>query len=99
MLSQKPWTLDVIVRLLLGAFICLCLGSLATSVWHYAGPQGTARIIFLCMAGAGIVLLIASLVVLSQPWKLEDLFRPLLLLLGCLSAGLCFAAWAQKIAN
>jgi len=33
--------------LVLGAFICLCLGSLVISVWHHTGPKGMAYIVFL----------------------------------------------------
>jgi membrane protease YdiL (CAAX protease family) len=99
MLTEKPWTWDAIVRLLLGAFICLCLGSIVVSIWHYAGPLGARRIAFFAITGSGIVLLVASLVIITKPWSIDELFRPMLFLLGCLSAGLTLAAWTQKLAS
>jgi uncharacterized protein len=99
MLSSKPWTVDAVVRLLLGVITCLCLGSLITSTFYYAGPAGTAHIAFLVMAAAGVVLLGAAVVLISQRWTLENLARRLLLMLVCLSGGFSFAAWAQKIAG
>jgi len=99
MLSEKPWTWDTIARLVVGAIVCLFLGSIVVSCLHYAGPGGRIYGAFLALAGAGFVLLMISLVVISRPWPLEDVFRLLLILLACLSAGLSFAAWAQKMAN
>jgi membrane protease YdiL (CAAX protease family) len=99
MLSAKPWTWDAIARLLLGAFVCLCLGSIVVSVLHYGGPSGRKHLVFLALAGVGFVLLIISLILLIRQWPNEDLFRPVLILLACLSGGLSFAGWAQKIAS
>ncbi len=99
MLSAKPWTLNAIVRLLLGAYVCLCLGSMLVSVLHYSGPAGRSYWIFLVMAGVGFSLLMVSLILITRPWRVEDLFGPLLILLACLSAGFSFAAWAQKMAS
>src|SRR2546426_2698557 len=99
MLSQKPWTLEMMLRLLLGVIICLCLGSVAVSSWHYAGPGGRQHVGFIAIAAMAVVLLATALVVASQRWRMEDLLRRLLLMFACLSAGLSLAAWAQKIAG
>jgi membrane protease YdiL (CAAX protease family) len=99
MLSEKPWTWDAIARLLLGAFICLCLGSIVVNVLHYQGSAGVVYWSFLVMAAVAFVLLVASLIVIVKTWPLQDLFRPLLLLLICLSSGLTLVASAQKLAN
>jgi len=100
MLSAKPWTWDAIIRLLLGAFICLCLGSIVVSCLHYSGPSGPRYWVFLALAGVGFVLLVLSLIIIGRQWPTDDLFlRPLIILLACLSGGLSFAAWAQKMAG
>jgi membrane protease YdiL (CAAX protease family) len=99
MLSEKPWKPDALIRLLLGVFICLCLGSVAVSALHYAGPGGKERVLFLCTSTAAMVLLAAAVAIASQQWKVETVMRPILLMLGCLSAGLAFAAWSQKMAG
>jgi uncharacterized protein len=99
MLSPRPWTVDAVVRLLLGVITCLCLGSVITSIWYYAGPGGARHIAFLAMAGAGLILLGTAIVLISQRWTLESLVRRLLLMLVCLSAGLSLAMWTQKTAG
>ena len=99
MLSQKPWNVDAVVRLLLGVIVCLCLGSVAGSMLHYAGPGGTERVIFVAVAAAAGVLLALAVILVSRPWTIENIARRLLLLLTCLSAGMAFAAWGQKIAG
>ena len=99
MLSEKPWNLEAIVRMLLGVFICLCLGSVVVSGFHYAGHAGKERLAVFAMLGAAVVLLAAALVVVSQRWTLEGLLRRLWIMLICLSVGLSFAGWAQKLAG
>ena len=99
MLSEKPWNLEAIVRMLLGVFICLCLGSVAVSGFHYAGHTGRERLVFFAMITAAVVLLTAALMVVSQRWTLEGILRRLWIMMVCLSAGLSFAGWAQKIAG
>jgi len=99
MLSEKPWNLEAIVRLLLGVFICLCLGSVVVSGFHYAGHAGRERLVFFVMMVAAVVLLTTSLVVVSQRWTVEGLLLRLWIMLVCLSAGLSFAAWGQKLAG
>src|SRR3989442_5090655 len=99
MLSEKPWNVEAIVRMLLGVFICLCLGSVVVSGFHYAGHAGKEQVAFFAMLAAAVVLLAAALVVVSQRWTLEGLLRRLWIMLICLSVGLSFAGWAQKLAG
>ncbi len=99
MLSEKPWNMEAIVRLLLGIFICLCLGSVVVSGFHYAGRTGREQLAFFAMMAAAVVLLATALFVVSQRWTLEGLLRRLWIMLVCLSAGLSFAGWAQKLAG
>jgi membrane protease YdiL (CAAX protease family) len=99
MLSPKPWNLETILRLLLGVFVCLSLGAMAVSGFHYAGAGGLHRVVFSLLAATSAIALAAGLVLLSQEWKLEDLVRQFLLILGCLTVGLSLAAWTQRLAG
>ncbi len=99
MLSPKPWNLETILRLLLGIFICLCLGSMIVSGLHHTGAGGMHRVAFFALLTAGVIALAAGLVFISQVWNLEDLLLRFILILGCLSVGLSLAAWTQKIAG
>jgi len=99
MLSSKPWTWDTLVRLIIGAFVCLCVGSIVVSALHYSGPSALSRVVFFGLAGVGFILLIISLIIISREWSSEDFLRQLLILLACLSGGLSFAAWGQKMAG
>ena len=67
MLSEKPWNLEAIVRMLLGVFICLCLGSVVVSGFHYAGHAGKERLAVFAMLGAAVVLLSVVLLWRRRP--------------------------------
>ena len=99
MLSPKPWNLETILRLLLGVFICLCLGSMAASGLHYAGRGGMQQVVFFVMLATAAVALAAGLVFISQVWSLEELMRRFLLILGCLTVGMSLAVWTQRMAG
>jgi len=99
MLSPKPWNLETILRLLLGVFICLCLGSMAASALHYAGSGGMQRVAFFITLATAVIALAAGLVLICQVWSLEDLMRRFLLILGCLTVGLSLAVWTQRMAG
>ena len=97
MLSAKPWTLEAILRLVLGVIICLSLGSVAAVGLHYAGPPGPKQILFFGLLAAAILLLSTALFLVSRPWRVEVLVGRLLLLLGCLFFGLSLAAGMLKM--
>lgn len=99
MLSEKPWKAELILRLLLGVFVCLCLGSLVVSGVYYAGPAGRIRFTFFVLSGAAVFLLAVALVLIGQYWDLDRLIGRLLLLFCCVSSGLVLALWAQKLAG
>ena len=99
MLSAKPWKAETLVRLFLGVFICLCLGSIMVSMLHYNGPGGTKLRLFFAASVAASVLLATAVAIASRSWSLEKVMRPVVLMLGCVSVGLSLAAWAQKIAG
>jgi membrane protease YdiL (CAAX protease family) len=98
MLSPKPWNTILILRLLLGAFACLCLGSLIVNGVHFPGT-GTKALLFFSISAVAVLLLILTLFLLSRPWDTDDLIGKLLLMLVCLTTGLSFAVWAQQIAG
>ena len=97
MLATKPWTLEAILRLVLGVIISLSLGSVAVMGLHYAGPLGVRRLFFFALlTGAGLLLIIALFLV-SRPWKVQDLLGRMLLLLACIFIGLSLAAGMTKL--
>ena len=97
MLSTKPWTLEAILRLVLGVIISLSLGSVAVMGLHYAGPLGIRRLFFFALlTGAGLLLIIAPFLV-SRPWRVQDLLGRMLLLLACIFLGLSLAAGMTKL--
>ena len=97
MLSEKPWSLEAILRLVLGVIISLSLGSIAAMGLHYSGALGVKRIIFFGLLITAVILLAAALFLVSRPWKVEALLVRLLLLLGCLFIGLTLAGGMLKI--
>jgi membrane protease YdiL (CAAX protease family) len=97
MLSEKPWTMEAIIRSLLGIFICLCIGSVAVIGFHYSGHAGRTQIVFFTITVAAVILLGAALFIVSRPWTVGGLLRRMWMLLVCLSAGLSLAGVAQKI--
>src|ERR1041385_2097761 len=99
MLSEKPWNIEAMIRWLLGVFICLCLGTIIVTSFHYAGPVGLDHIGFYIMGSSSVLLLAMAVVVVTRRWNPENTLRRLLLVVLFLSAGLSFAAWAQNIAG
>jgi len=87
------------LRVFLGLFICLCIGAVVVSGFHYAGAGGLRQILFWVIWGATVAFLTLAAVVVAQPWKVETGSRQLLFMLGSLSVGLSLAAWAQSWAG
>jgi membrane protease YdiL (CAAX protease family) len=99
MLSAKPWKLDAIVRLLVGALLCFFCGSLAITALHYGGPGGWAGFrVYLASAGA-LGFLVGTVVLLHRAWRYENFVRQVLALLFCFIAGLVLSFWAQETAG
>src|SRR5437870_3919423 len=98
MLSERPWNIETCLRLMLGVLLCLFIGAVIASMFHYTGPAAR-RGVFYVSALASILLLAIASALLSQPWKLENLSSRLLMMTFSLSAGLAFALWSQKIAG
>jgi membrane protease YdiL (CAAX protease family) len=97
MWPAKLWSLEAILRLVLGVIISLSLGSIAAMGLHYDGPPGPRRIIFFGLLATAILLLAGSLLLISRPWRVEVLLGRLLLLLGSLFIGLSLAAAILKM--
>jgi len=88
------------MRLLLSVFVCVYAGSLFGSVRHFALAEGSrdAKMVY-SLAGVSFGFLGATLVLLSQPWRLESFMRRLVGLLVCFYIGFFVGAWVQKLAG
>jgi membrane protease YdiL (CAAX protease family) len=98
-LSEKPWKLEGIVRLLLSIFICICTGPLVAAALFYSGPGGKTRIKFALLALAAFVFLALTLVLLQKRWTLANLARWVAVSLVCFYAGILLAFWAEQTAE
>jgi membrane protease YdiL (CAAX protease family) len=96
MLSPKPWKPEAMVRLLLSVFICIFAGSLVVAALHYSGKSPLK---FYSIFAASLGFLIAAVVWLRQPWRLEDFMRRVAVVLVCFYAGLLLGAWSAKMAG
>jgi membrane protease YdiL (CAAX protease family) len=98
-LSEKPWKLEAIARLLIGVFICMCCGSLlGTALYPGAGFQ-KHKVLFFAVAIVALVLLIVALIELGKAWTLENFRRRLAILFLCFYPGLILLVWAQQLAG
>jgi membrane protease YdiL (CAAX protease family) len=97
MLSDKPWKPLAVVRLIMSVFVCIYAGSLLVSVVHCSnvGVKVSATAYF-ALAGVALVCLMTSLVLLNQPWRVENLMQRLMALLLFFYAGIFVGAWVQK---
>jgi len=98
-LSEKPWKLEAIARLLIGVFICMCCGSLVgTALYPGAGFQ-KHKVLFFVLGTAALVLLIAALVELGKAWTFENFRRRVGILFACFYPGLILLVCAQQLAG
>jgi membrane protease YdiL (CAAX protease family) len=96
-LTDKPWRLEAIVRLLVAMLACLFLGSLALAVLrHHPATATVTQPAFFAMAGSAAVCLLASLATVARPWPLESFKWRVTGLLLCLYAGLALTALVQQ---
>jgi len=100
MLSAKPWKPDAILRLLLSVFICIFAGALLPSLWHRPWTAGgsVAKLI-VPLAAFSLCCLVATLVLLNRPWRLETFERRLIAVLVCFCAGLFAGAWVERLSG
>jgi len=100
MVSAKAWKLDAVIRLVLSVIICAYAGSVLVSVQHYASAG--ARIsskLFFPAAGASLLCLAGTLVIIYRPWSPEVFGRRLTALVGCAYGGLLLGAWVQRFSG
>jgi len=98
-LSEKPWKLEAIARLLIGVFICMCCGSLVgTALYPRAGFQ-KHNVLFFVLAALALLLLIAALVQLGKAWTTENFRRRVGILFACFYPGLILLVCAQQLAG
>jgi membrane protease YdiL (CAAX protease family) len=98
-LSEKRWKVEAIARLLIGVFICMCIGSLlGTAVYPGAGFQ-KHRTIFFVLAAVALLFLTAALIELGKAWAVENFRRRVTILFACFYPGLILLVWAQKLAG
>lgn len=99
MLSEKPWKIEAIARLLIGVFICMCAGSLVGTAFYPGAGFQKHRAFFFILTVVALLLLAAALVTLSKAWTLEKFRRRISLLFVCFYPGLILLVWAQKLAG
>lgn len=96
MLSEKPWTITALMRLVLRLVACLCAG-LIVACGFRAGAIGKLSWMLGGIMAAGLVFLIAAIVITARPWPATGFVLRAVGLLFCFEAALLFGAWAQKI--
>jgi membrane protease YdiL (CAAX protease family) len=98
-LSEKPWKLEAIARLLIGVFICMCCGSLVgTALYPGAGFQ-KHKILFFVLAVIALLLLIAALLQLGKAWSADNFGRRVGILFACFYPGLILLTVANQLAG
>jgi membrane protease YdiL (CAAX protease family) len=98
-LSEKPWKLEAIARLLIGMFICMCCGSLlGTALYPGAGFQ-KHKTLFFVLAAVALLLMLGALFESGKAWTLENFRRRVAFLFACFYPGLMLLVWAQQLAG
>jgi membrane protease YdiL (CAAX protease family) len=99
-LSTKPWKADAIIRLLLSVMVCVYAGSLLMNAGHYASIGGKANPkLFYALAAVAMICLVAALVLISKPWRLETFARRMVVLVICAYSGLFLGMWVQRLSG
>jgi membrane protease YdiL (CAAX protease family) len=96
-LSEKPWKLEAIARLLIGVFICMCCGSLVgTALYPGAGFQ-KHKLLVIVLDTVALLLLSAALFELGKAWTLENFKRRVAILFACFYPGLILVTLANQL--
>jgi uncharacterized protein len=99
-LTDKPWRLEAIARLLVGILACVFFGSLVLTVLRF--DPVTARstpLIFYSLAGASGAAFLGALWFVVRPWSLDQFKLRAGLLLICAYGGLALTGAAQRSAG
>jgi len=100
MVPAKPWQVDAIIRLVLSVVICAFAGSVVVAVLHYATAAAkVSSRLFFPLAAVALLCLAYALVLLSRPWRLQELVRRMVGLLVCGYGGLFLGAWVQRFSG
>jgi membrane protease YdiL (CAAX protease family) len=100
MLTEKPWRLEAIIRLLAGMVTCVFLGSLLLTILRYnPAAARSGPLVFGSLAGGAALAFAATLWFVLRPWKAEHLKIRAGLLLICAYAGLGLSSAAQHVAG
>ena len=100
MLTEKPWRLEAIIRLLAAMFACVFLGSLLLTILRF-NPD-TARstpLVFEGLAVGAALAFVATLWFALRPWRLEQLELRAGLFFLCACAGIGLSGAAQYVAG
>ncbi len=99
MLPEKCWKGEAILRLVLGAVICIFAGSfLVAALQKVWAPSRGSALVFALVA-ASVVCLAAALVLLREVYQKEDPLPAVAAMLACLLGGLMLGGWAAKLAG
>ena len=100
MVTAKAWKADAILRLLLSVIICGYAGSLLMSAVHYASAGGkTNPKLFYALAAIALGCLVATLILISKPWRLETFTQRMAALVICAYGGLFLGFWVQRLSG
>src|ERR1039458_4595734 len=100
MVTAKAWKADAILRLLLSVIICGYAGSLLMSAVHYASSGGkTNPKLFYALAAIALGCLVATLILISKPWRLETFTQRMAALVICAYGGLFLGFWVQRLSG
>jgi membrane protease YdiL (CAAX protease family) len=95
-LSEKPWKLEAIARLLIGVFICMCIGSLVGTAFYPGAGFQKHKTMFFVLALVALLVLIAALVQLGNAWTRENFMRRVGILFACFYAGVLLVTLANQ---
>jgi membrane protease YdiL (CAAX protease family) len=96
MLSEKPWKLEAIGRLVLNLWICVLAGSLVISLVHFwTDTRKGNHLIHLSLFFVALGFLAAALVLVNKPWNPESYLRRLISLAVCCFVGVLMTASVQ----
>jgi membrane protease YdiL (CAAX protease family) len=98
-LSEKPWKLEAIARLLIGVFICMCAGSLLTTALYHGPAFQKHSTLFFLVAAIAFTFLAVALIELGKPWGTENFSRRVGFMFACFYPGLILLVWANQLAG
>jgi membrane protease YdiL (CAAX protease family) len=98
-LTEKPWKLEAIARLLIGVFICMCAGSLVSAVVYHGSGYQKHRAFISALSILVLLLLVVALLELGKPWTRENFVRRIGIFFICFYPGLILSLWAIHLAG